>query len=301
MAVRWWRRTIRRVTDGSETPRGSQVLPVAGTPTLAGVALPPGRPVAVREGGDAVMWSTDDVVDDAHALAVALAEAWPVTGLWPLLWEWAQEPASSYCSPWGIASADAIDAVQAGAVIARRWSEMFSYLGPEEPMPGWAAPFTREPPGLAPGQCSPDRASAAPFRAHLAAHGRARCRLLLVPCRQPADALAAMGWDGPQEIELADLAAILRSWEKRFGAVPVAFSPAALQVAVAAPPTKPDQALLLAVEHYTFADIESGGVDHGLAAYAAGLRGALPPEWTWFHGDLSWFDVDPSCWEFGWP
>ena len=79
-------------------------------------------------------------------------------------------------------------------------------------------------------------------------------RLALVPARRSADIPAAIGWMGPanHENDTARLCAVLRSWEDRFGIRVVALDFDHLTVSVAAPPTTPAEAELLAAEHFAF-------------------------------------------------
>ncbi|MEV6956490.1 DUF4253 domain-containing protein [Streptomyces sp. NPDC051183] len=79
-------------------------------------------------------------------------------------------------------------------------------------------------------------------------------RLALVPAGRGADVLAAIGWGGPanHENDTARIAAVLRSWEDRFGARVVALGFDELHVSVAAPPRTRAEALAVAAEHFAF-------------------------------------------------
>ncbi|MFJ8938055.1 DUF4253 domain-containing protein [Streptomyces sp. NPDC102365] len=96
-------------------------------------------------------------------------------------------------------------------------------------------------------------------------------RLALVPARRSADIPAAIGWCGPVGLtdDVAELCAVLRSWEDRFGVRVVALTYDQLIVSVAAPPGTAAEAEAIAAEHYAFcpANITQGG-HASLRAYA---------------------------------
>jgi hypothetical protein len=118
------------------------------------------------------------------------------------------------------------------------------------------APFSREFPGLAPGQDT--RLSLGRLDAALASQQPARVGL--VPAGRPADVLPLIGWAGPEWPPMAlPLAAVLRSWEARFGArlLKIGFG-AEMRVLAERPPRDARSAQLLAAEHFVLCD-ESGG------------------------------------------
>ncbi|MFE2296108.1 DUF4253 domain-containing protein [Streptomyces sp. NPDC059452] len=82
----------------------------------------------------------------------------------------------------------------------------------------------------------------------------AGARLALVPARRSADIPAAIGWSGPMnhENDVARLCAVLRSWEDRYDARVVVLGFDTMIVSVGRPPTTPEEARALAVEHYAF-------------------------------------------------
>lgn len=109
-------------------------------------------------------------------------------------------------------------------------------------------------------------------------------RLGLVAADRGADALAAAGWTGPLNYtnDTGQIAAIVRSWEDRFGARVVGVGFADLYVSVAAPPATLDEALAVAAEHFAFCpDNIRQSHPHTLTAYASRL-------------------VRTSTWEFWW-
>ncbi|MFF3489451.1 DUF4253 domain-containing protein [Streptomyces sp. NPDC002701] len=96
-------------------------------------------------------------------------------------------------------------------------------------------------------------------------------RLALVPARRSADIPAAVGWCGPAGLtdDVAELCAVLRSWEDRFGARVVALTFDQLTVSVAAPPRTPAEAAATAAEHYAFSpDTVTQSGHASLRAYA---------------------------------
>ncbi|MFG2141343.1 DUF4253 domain-containing protein [Streptomyces sp. NPDC048650] len=89
----------------------------------------------------------------------------------------------------------------------------------------------------------------------LVAHGVLRTpRLGLVPAARGADVLPAIGWTGPlnYESDMGRYAAVLRSWEDRFGVRVVGLGLNTLYLSVPAPPRTPGEALPIAVEHLAF-------------------------------------------------
>jgi hypothetical protein len=112
---------------------------------------------------------------------------------------------------------------------------------PWAPGTGPLAPFHPEFPGLAPSQPPSDELLVAP------AGGSAR--IGLVSCRRPADAIGAMGWLGAINVRSpAEVSAVLRSWEDRFGAVVVGLGFATVRLLVTRPPRTDDDALRVAAE-----------------------------------------------------
>jgi hypothetical protein len=75
-------------------------------------------------------------------------------------------------------------------------------------------------------------------------------RIGLVPVDRPADILARTGWEGTRErCTASQLAAVLRSWEDRFGARLLHAGPDSIRVLVARPPQTLDAALGIVAEH----------------------------------------------------
>jgi hypothetical protein len=215
-------------------------LPDEASPTVAGVTLPSGRP---RPDDDPFFWATDEPITDPGRLTSPLAAAFPITGLWPLLWEWEEDPANYY---WRRPDLDGLGVFDAEQVLRTAWESYAAESAIGEPIAGAFTGLAG--PSLTPGGQAPtvDPFAEVSDEARRASWQSGR-RLVLVPCTRPADVLAVLGWDYSQ-IPAPLVAAVLRSWEERFAAVPVEFEPSALTLHIGAPPTRMDQALDLAAE-----------------------------------------------------
>jgi hypothetical protein len=194
------------------------------------------------------LWITDTCVPGAASAWSALAERFPVTGLWPLrlhsLYDGSGRPwESGELEPVALADIDAIDVRE---VLLQGWRDSLApirNLWP--PGTGPLAPFGPEFPGLAPPQPE-SRESPAAFTAGAA-------RLGLVSCRRPADAVAHAGWLGAINVTgAAQVSAVFRSWEDRFGAVLVGLSFATITLLVTRPPITDADALRVAAEIAAF-------------------------------------------------
>ena len=257
----------------------SGALPRAGTPTVAGLRLPRGDrqpPLAPA------WWESDHPVSDAVALCARLAAAFPGTGLWPLPWVCAGVTEGYFAGgdPRGV------DAADPAAILREAWERFPLDPGVTEPL---GAAF----PGLAP--ASAPAAAEDPFTAR-AAHAPANQwgldpRLLLVPCNRPADALAVLAPHN-ESLTPTDLVAVLRSWEERFGAVPVELGPGTVMLSVGSPPTTREQALLLAGEIESIAPSPDVNRPGGLAELAEILLGERP-------NHLTSLDVGRRVWQLG--
>jgi hypothetical protein len=81
-------------------------------------------------------------------------------------------------------------------------------------------------------------------------------RLGLVPASRPADVLPRIGWSGAANHGPTPLpiAAVLRSWEDRFGARLLEVGFAEIQLLVERPPLAHEAARRIAAEHFAFCD-----------------------------------------------
>lgn len=109
-----------------------------------------------------------------------------------------------------------------------------------------------------------------------------RTRLALVPATRPADVPAAAGWGGTRGADDAELGAVLRSWEDRFGARLVVMQPTTLWLSVAAPPRTEQECLGVAAEHVALCPGADGEDPRPLRMYAGALRGR--PWWRFSWG-----------------
>lgn len=201
------------------------------------------------------------------------------SGLWPLLLDDSAQPWSAgQVAPEPVSEIDGYDPA---AFMSEVWADWLA------PLPEWdqadeLAPFGRRCPGLAPpGDPSADPDEVADWYARtLASRGTP---LGLAAVSLGADALAAIGWQGALNHNqwTAPLAAVVRSWEDRFGARLVGMGFNTLELSVAAPPVTVPHALLVAAEHWAFCpdNIVQGAGD--LVGYAEHIRGRHSWSFWW--------------------
>ena len=96
----------------------------------------------------------------------------------------------------------------------------------------------------------------------------------LVPAADGAAALAGCGWISNAG-SAAELAAVIRSWQQRFGARLCAIGSDTIGLSVAWPPATPEHARQVAAEHAAFCRETAYGAD--LNEYAGEMLGA--PIW----------------------
>jgi hypothetical protein len=239
----------------------SGAIPRARGAEVAGVRLPAGR--RYPRGLPAAYWASDEPVANVVELASELASGFPETGLWPLLWRWYEDP-DAYLG--GHGDLDAVDRLGVEDVMRRSWSHWSWPAGSTDPFtefPRLAPPRTEKP-------IAPD-----PFQTADEA-GAEEARLLLVPCNRPADAITMLGGVGA-EVEGPVISAVLRSWEERFSATAYEVAPGIVKLAVAAPPTTEEHALLVAAEHMAFCPPDDGGTPGALRNVARGLLTSEAP------------------------
>ena len=102
--------------------------------------------------------------------------------------------------------------------------------------------------------------------------------LLLVPATRPADVPRALGWMGPANYDIggSDQTTVLRSWRTASGPCSSAWASTSCSWSVAAPPTDPAQAELLAREHYAFCP---DNVDQGVGSLEDYVPLVMAAEW----------------------
>lgn len=262
------------------------------------IALPPGRMITSDEGdGDVqALWLSDGPV--AAELWSRLRAEHHASGLWPLLLDSrSHDTDADEFRPWGsgelFPERMSATAVHDPAELLATWWRSYTDIDEEHDAPSAAdrlpdtAPFGPTWPGRALHSVGPaadpdDMASA--YARDFTAR-RPQSRLGLVAAARGADALASVGWDGPvnYDHDTAKYSAVVRDWEHRFGARVVAVGPDTLHLSVAAPPTHPGDALLVAAEHFAFCPdtIWQGAHPHTLAAYADRIVGLNSWEFWW--------------------
>ncbi|MCW2930595.1 MAG: hypothetical protein JWM19_1557 [Actinomycetia bacterium] len=264
------------------------------------------------------LWVTDEPVPDAGGLWGRLLRERVDTGLWPLLlltmrprgaalelMEARGAPGELRIGqlsrrPWhsgefGPVPAGPVDALDAAEILARWWGEVTGGDDGQSCMvPPWQ-PFRRWP-GLAPaGPGSPAAGDAAAdgFAADLAAApggtelltGRdSGIHIGLVQAADGAAALAACGFMSRRG-QTAEDAAVIRSWQDRFGARLCAVGHDCLALSVASPPVSPEHCLRVGAEHLAYETREAlvDGIDTPLSfeEYAARLSGSST-WWFWW-------------------
>lgn len=284
-------------------PQGLDQLFAAETPTPVrelDVALPPGRlvvPEAARLLTDPgagwprpAYWLSDEPAP-AGLWAALLAEH-ERSGLWPLLlcglrgfperpWEVGEVHVTRLTSP---------DQHTADQVLSRWWTKMNTPdeddsdgAYPEELRggPDGADPFGHPWPGLAPAGIL---ATVPELRAEeiAAAHTDGTHRLGLVAADRGADALTVAGWGGPMNHanDTAEISAVVRDWEDRFGARVIAVGFHTLVLSVAAPPIDMTHARAIADEHLAFCPDNIWQRAGDIPTYAESLLGA--PLWSFW-------------------
>lgn len=221
-------------------------------------------------------WMSDEPARDG--LWAAMRAEHPRSGLWPVLLDESAQPwSSAQVAP---DSPDLIDTFTAAGFMSEVWRDWVSQV-PVESL-AEIQPFGPLCPGLAePGELRADPGSVADWYAGVL--GERGMPLGLAAARRGADALAVMGWQGALHHNewMVPLAAVVRSWEERFGARVVALGFNTLELSVAAPPVSPEHAIHVAAEHWAFCpdNVVQGAGD--LYGYAEQIRGQF-------------------CWSFWW-
>ncbi|MBE1534698.1 DUF4253 domain-containing protein [Actinomadura algeriensis] len=258
----------------------------------SGVRLPSGRIVRTDEGeGRQGLWLADEPArpgmwDEFHT-------AYARSGLWPLMLRPLRDEAEF--RPWetGELYSKLIthpDDHDAAGVLREWWSHYTAHdeddVLTEKERTAVTAPYGLQWPGLAPAR--PPTAEPDAFAAEYADHllfQYPSTRLGLVAAERGADALATAAWTGPANYtnDTAEVAAVLRSWEDRFGARVVGAGSAELYLSVAAPPTTLDEALHIAAEHFAFCpdNVWQNSRPYTLTAYAESLVGFNSWDFWW--------------------
>lgn len=288
--------------------------------------LPPGRFITPDPGfsdgtpaTDQALWMTDEPVPDAGELWARLLRGHGDTGLWPLLlvtmrpYGAALERMKARGSlgelrieklarrPWHSGEfepvpAESVDALDAAEILGRWWREITGEDGGQPHVRPPRLPFERWP-GLAPAGAELSGAADAAadrFAADLAAApggvevltGRGSgIHIGLVQAADGAAALAACGFMSRRG-QTAEDAAVIRSWQDRFGARLCAVGFDCLALSVANPPVSPEQCLRVGAEHLAYETPEAlvDGVDTPLSFEDYAARLSRSNTW-WFWWD----------------
>lgn len=254
------------------------------------VDLPAGALVAAEEGRgrDRPLWLSS--VPASLGLWRCLHEAHVHTGVWPLLLD-SYMPATENepFRPWEDGElypreVTSPDGHNAANLLAEWWGEYASEtdtvgMGTSNLRDPWFFPAKSARPSASAAMAAGDAYAAR----YLAAHPRAR--LGLVAAESGAHALAAVGWQGPlnYDNDTGKFAAVVVSWQERFGARVVGVDGSSLDLSVAAPPMSHADALAVASEHYAFCpdNIWQGSDPYTIAAYAEQLVNASAWSFWW--------------------
>lgn len=261
---------------------------------LGGVRLPAGRRVVVAGDPDRpVAWVTRCPVAEPGLVWSALYDAAPGTGLVPVLVGGVGDDDGD---DFGFEACDLaeVDRLDAGMVLSARWrGKMPSDLDEKYAPEGVSyfdafAPFSRQFPGLAPP--AGESLSAGALRQVLQDYPAVR--IALIPARRGADVLPLAGWNSGDDYRDYEpyeqvapavwVAAVVRSWEDRFGVRLLHVTGAEIRLLVQRPPVTREHAELVAAEHFAFAD-ECDGC--GSVSYVSNITPAL---------------VSAPIWQFWW-
>ena len=292
--------------------------PPDGLPPGQFLTTDPGFSDEVAAAGNA-LWMTDEPVPDAGVLWARLLQGHEDTGLWPLLLLTMRPYGAAFermkargplgelrieqaaRRPWHSGEfepvpAESVDALDPAEILARWWGQVTGQDGGQPRIAPPQLPFDRWP-GLAAagtGLSGAQGGAADRFAADLAAApggvelltGRdSGIHIGLVQAGDGAAALAACGFISRRGGTAED-AAVIRSWQDRFGARLCAVGFDRLALSVADPPVAPEHCRRVAAEHLVYETPEAlvDGIDTPLSfeEYAARLSGSS----TWFF----WWD-----------
>jgi hypothetical protein len=198
-------------------------------------------------------------VPDTGQVWAALSAAHQETGLVPILLSGLGGDAQDTRRPWDNGEFDApadftqLERMDAASVLQEMWDSS-AYEDDEEEeaqeMAAMRAPFSRQFPGLAPAEDT----SLSQDQIQDVLTSLRPARLGLVSASRPADVLPLIGWSGfaPGTDGTLSLAAVLRSWEDRFGARLLDIGFAEIRLLVERPPCTDEAAQRLAAEQLVF-------------------------------------------------
>ncbi|WP_326566579.1 DUF4253 domain-containing protein [Amycolatopsis rhabdoformis] len=235
--------------------------PAAGAPPVQ--TLPPGR-------WHGHIWVSEEPLARSHRYLECVAE-FERSGLWPVLVPHDQRFAArgedwlddrGRLAPAG----HRVDSVDPAEALARWWDTSCCDGACLRPFgarfPGLARRTHRRADPLA------EAGNTGSILATRGAH-----RLGLVQTARPADIPALLGWTGmiKSTDRVAELSAVLRSWEDRFGATLISLGFDSLTLSVSAPPRTLARAFTVAAEHRSFSLPTYLSQPGTLREYASGL------------------------------
>lgn len=254
-------------------------VPEEGSLRLGAVQLPAGRRVVPMGGaGEPVAWVTTEPVADAGRVWSALWDAHGLTGLVPVLLT-DSEKDEDFFFYGGPADLTALDDLDAAEVLAELWERrMPSDEEDSDHLAAIRGPFSGQFPGLAPAEDTPlSMGQLVEVLRSLPA-----APIGLVPARRAADVLPSVYWCGSDQFQTPlPIAAVLRSWEARFGARLLTVGPGAqIQLLVERPPRATEAAQAVAAEHFAFCNECAGQGLRDIPGITASLVSA--PTWTFW-------------------
>jgi len=265
-------------------------VPADGEVRIGVIRLAAGRRIRSNGGrGEPVAWATTEPVPDAGRAWAALSEAHAQSGLVPLLLDGiAGDPerpwdTQEFRDPDDLTELDDLDVAE---LMREDWlNKTVEYWedgreNEDEDDVKWVeeeiAPFSRRQfPGLA--LAEDHQLDVGQLDRVLTGLGPARVGL--VPAGRPADALPMLGWNQAL-VTAVPFAAVLRSWENRFGARLLRVGLAEFSVLARRPPRTLESAQHLAAEHWAFCNEFGGTGLHDVPGITASLMNS--PVWTFW-------------------
>ena len=260
-------------------------VPGNGELRIGSVALPAGKQISASYySGEPIAWATVQPVPHAGRVWAALSAAHPRTGLVPFLLSGRDGDTKrpwddgEFNDPENISSLDQLDARQ---VLASGWYDQGHSDDDEDEdgeLAAMIAPFSGQFPGLAP---AADR-QLSPGELEDVLGSLPAARIGLTDAARPADVLPRIGWLGATSWHGPPLpiAAVLRSWEDRFGARLLDIGFAEIRLLVDRPPRRLEAAQRIAAEHFAFCDECGGKGLRDIPSIAVSLVNA--PIWTFW-------------------
>ena len=268
-------------------------VPADGAVRIGAIRLPAGRRIRSDGGrGEPVAWVTSEPVPDAGRAWAALSDVHAQSGLVPFLLSgiaggterpWDSQEFRNAEDVTGLDHLDAAESLRADW--QGRTTEYDDYDEEDEDHQDddfarstaeEVAPFSRRQfPGLA--QAEEHQLDAGQFDQVL--NGLGPARVGLAPAGRPADVLPMLGWNEALVTALP-IAAVLRSWEDRFGARLLQVGFAEISVLAQRPPRTLESAQHLAAEQWALCDEFGGTGLHDVPSIAASLLQS--PVWTFW-------------------